>query len=92
MKRQRRWVEGAWMGSHVDHVVESENTVGLHHPVHPVGHPVGPFSHAHGIGSRQGICAVRLTNLVRSISHQHQAKFLDGLHKRGDDILEEASQ
>lgn len=74
--------------SHVDHIVESQHSVGFHHAVDTVGHPVGPLCYPHSIGGSQSIASIWLASLVGSISHQHQAELFDRLYQRGDDVLE----
>lgn len=73
--------------SHIDHIVESQDTVRSHHAIHAVGHPVRPLGHAHGIGRGEGISAIGLPNLIAGVGHQHEAKFFDSLHESGDDVL-----
>lgn len=73
--------------SHVDHIVESKDTVGPHDAVDAIGHPIGPFGHTQGIGRRQRVAAVRLSGLVGGVCHQHKTKFFDRLDECRNNIL-----
>lgn len=76
--------------SHIDHIVESQDTVGFHHAIHAVGHPVRPLGHAHGIGRGEGIGAIGLPSLITGVAHQYEAEFFDSLHESRDDVLKSA--
>ena len=76
--------------SHIDHIVESQDTVGFHHAINAVGHPVRPLGHANGIGRGEGISAVGLSSLIAGVGHQDKTKFFDSLHESGDDVLKSA--
>ena len=78
--------------SHIDHIVESQDTVGFHHAIHAVRHPVRPLGHAHGIGRGEGVGAIRLPSLVAGVGHQHEAEFFDSLDEGGHDILSTISK
>lgn len=56
-KRQGYKLGGKGKHSHVNHVVESQDTVCFHHAVNTFRHSVCPFSHAHGICGGQFLVA-----------------------------------
>lgn len=75
--------------SHVNRIVESQDTVAFHYAVNTFGHPVCPFgSNAHGARSCQSVGSGRLSSFVGSIGYQDKTLLLYCFHKCRHNILQ----
>ena len=73
--------------SHINRVVESQNTVGFHYAVNTPRHSISPVGHAHWVRGHQFLLAGRLSCIVRCVCHQDKTQFLDGFDEGRDNVL-----
>lgn len=73
---------------HVNHVVESQNTVGFQNSIDTLRHPVCPLGDAHRISSCQRVFSLWFFIFVGCIGYKDETKAFDCFHKSWDNILQ----
>ena len=73
--------------SHINRVVESQDTIGFHYAVNTLRHSISPVGNTHWVRGHQFLPAGRLSSIVGCVCHQDKTQFLDGFDEGRDNVL-----
>lgn len=73
--------------SHINRVVESQDTIGFHYAVNTLRHSISPVGHTHWVRDHQFLLAGWLSCIVGRVCHQYKTQFFDGFDEGRDNVL-----